>query len=95
MTPAAPGERGARLRIRVRLFAVQRELTRDPDLAGSVTVRFVIARDGRVSSSAVKRSSMGNAAVESCVASRILRFHFPEPRGGGVVIVSYPFIFSS
>ena len=32
MAPAAPGEHGARLRIRVRLFAVQRELTREREV---------------------------------------------------------------
>jgi hypothetical protein len=37
---------------------------------------------------------MGNSAVEGCIASRFMQFKFPEPKGGGIVIVSYPFIFS-
>jgi hypothetical protein len=37
---------------------------------------------------------MNNPAVESCINGRFMRFQFPEPKGGGIVIVSYPFIFS-
>lgn len=72
----------------------QRELTRDPSLGGKIVAKFTISGDGSVSKSEIKSSSMGSAAVESCIAERIMRFQFPEPKGGGVVIVSYPFMFS-
>lgn len=75
-------------------FCYQRELSRSPELAGKVTVQFVIAPDGSVSRSSVKSSSLGSAAVESCLADRMRRLSFPAPRGGGIVMVSYPFIFS-
>ena len=72
----------------------QRELTRDPSLAGKIVAKFTISKDGTVSKSEIKSSSMGNAAVESCISERIMHFQFPEPKGGGVVVVSYPFMFS-
>ncbi len=72
----------------------QRELTRDPSLAGKIVAKFTISKDGTVSKSEIKSSSMGNAAVESCISERIMRFQVPEPKGGGVVVVSYPFMFS-
>lgn len=75
-------------------YCYQRELTKNPDLGGKVTVKFVIAKDGSVSAASTKSSSIGNAAVESCVNGRIMRLQFPEPQGGGIVIVSYPFVFS-
>jgi len=75
-------------------YCYQRELTKDPDLAGRVVIKFVVARDGTVSSATVKSSTMGNNAVETCIAGRFMRFMFPEPAGGGIVIVSYPFVFS-
>ncbi|NOY27674.1 MAG: AgmX/PglI C-terminal domain-containing protein [Oligoflexia bacterium] len=75
-------------------YCYQRELTRSPDLGGKVTVKFVIAKDGSVSKASIKASSMGNATVENCIAGRFRRFQFPEPKGGGIVIVSYPFIFA-
>ena len=75
-------------------YCYQRELTKKPDLGGKITVKFVIAKDGSVSKADIKSSSMGSSSVESCIAQRFLRFQFPEPKGGGIVIVSYPFIFS-
>ncbi len=75
-------------------YCYQRELTKAPDLMGKVVVRFVIARDGSVSTAETKSSSLGNPAVESCLNGRFMRFEFPRPAGGGMVIVSYPFIFA-
>lgn len=74
-------------------YCYQRELTNDPDLGGKIVVKFVVAKDGSVASAAIKSSTMGIAAVEACVTSRFMRMQFPEPKGGGIVIVSYPFIF--
>ncbi len=76
-------------------YCYQRELTKNPGLKGKIIVKFTIAADGSVSKAGIKTSSMGSAAVESCITGRFKRFKFPEPKGGGVVIVSYPFIFSS
>lgn len=75
-------------------YCYQRELTKDPNLSGKITVKFVIARDGSVSKAEKKSSTMGNESVESCINSRFLTFQFPEPKGGGLVIVSYPFMFA-
>ncbi len=75
-------------------YCYQRELTKNPNLGGKITIKFVIAKDGSVSKASTKKSTMGNSAVESCINRRFHRFRFPEPKGGGIVIVSYPFIFS-
>jgi len=74
-------------------YCYQRELTKNPNLGGKIVVKFVIAKDGSVSKASTKSSTMGNKAVEGCINSRFQRFKFPEPKGGGIVIVSYPFIF--
>ena len=36
---------------------------------------------------------MNNAELETCVAGRVRTWVFPKPKGGGVVVVTYPFIF--
>ncbi len=75
-------------------YCYQRELTKNPNLGGKIVVKFVIAKDGTVSSASTKASTMGSPAVENCINGRFMRFKFPEPKGGGIVIVSYPFIFA-
>jgi len=76
-------------------FCYESQLTMNPNLAGQVKVRFVIAGTGRVADAKVDTSSIGNATVEQCVVGRVRTFVFPKPKGGGTVIVAYPFIFKS
>ncbi len=75
-------------------YCYQRELVNEDDLAGKITVKFVIAEDGSVSSAATKRSTMNDSDVESCLNGRFMRMRFPEPEGGGIVVCTYPFIFT-
>ena len=42
----------------------------------------------------VKTSDIGSSSVDKCVVNRFYSMQFPKPKGGGIVIVSYPFIFS-
>ena len=63
-------------------------------MAGKVVIKFVIGHDGTVSSAATKSSSLQNPAVESCINGRFMRMQFPQPRGGGLAFVSYPFLFA-
>lgn len=74
-------------------YCYQRELGANPTLAGKITVRFVIAQDGSVRSAETKSSTMNNASVEACLNAAFLQLRFPEPRGNGIVIASYPFVF--
>jgi hypothetical protein len=75
-------------------YCYQRELNKDPGLAGKVTVKFVIAGNGSVSRASIKKSTLGNDSVESCLSGRFMTLQFPEPKGNGIVIVSYPFMFA-
>lgn len=68
-------------------------LRKDPALAGKVTVTFVIAPDGSVSSSSAT-GDLPDTAVRSCVGRSFQGLSFPQPEGGGVVRVSYPLIFA-
>lgn len=68
-------------------------LTRNPTLAGTVTTRFVIGRDGAVSSVADGGSTLPDPAVVSCVVRAFYGLAFPQPEGG-IVTVTYPIAFS-
>ncbi|MFZ5475205.1 MAG: AgmX/PglI C-terminal domain-containing protein [Myxococcota bacterium] len=75
-------------------YCYQRELTKNPGLSGKITEKFVIAADGSVSTATTKTSTMNSPAVETCINGRFMRFTFPQPKGGGIVVVSYPFVFA-
>ncbi len=74
-------------------FCYEQELNKDPNLSGKVAVMFTIDPAGAVSDASVSETSLNNATTESCMLSRIRRWKFPEPKGGGVVTVTFPWIF--
>lgn len=76
-------------------YCYETELQKNRNLAGRVLVRFTISANGSVVSATTAETSMNNASVERCINDRIRRWVFPEPKGGGIVIVNYPFNFSS
>lgn len=67
--------------------------TKQPQLAGSVTIAFEIGAKGKVASSTVHESTLtpDDAAVPSCFAKAIKRWQFPRLTGVKSVSVTYPF----
>lgn len=76
-------------------YCYEKELQKNPKLAGQIKVKFTISGSGSVISAIVNGSTVKSSAVEGCVTEKIRRWVFPEPKGGGIVIVNYPFNFSS
>jgi TonB family protein len=75
-------------------YCYETELNKNPSLAGKVAVAFTIDPTGAVSEANVTETTLNNSTAENCMLSRIRRWKFPEPKGGGVVAVTYPWIFS-
>lgn len=61
---------------------------------GVVRVRFVIAPTGKVSEATIAESELDHPRTESCIVDVMRSLDFPEPRGGGTVVVTYPFTFA-
>lgn len=76
-------------------FCYEAALQREPGLAGKVAVAWTIDPAGAVAEASVSESTLGSAAVERCIVDRVRRWRFPAPQGGGVVEVSFPWIFKS
>ena len=74
-------------------YCYEKELNRTPGLKGKVVQKWVISASGSVQSATVAQTTMKNRAVESCMSRKIRSWKFPKPKGGGIVIVNYPFIF--
>ena len=58
-------------------------------------VKFTINNTGSVIEATIKESTLKNPNVESCITKKIKHWIFPAPKGGGLVVVVYPFVFKS
>ncbi len=73
----------------------ERELAKIKGLNGKVTMNWFVAPDGSVTKVFVKETTMKNKAVENCMSNSIAHWRFPQPKGGGMCSVVYPFDFSA
>jgi hypothetical protein len=76
-------------------YCYEKELVRTPGLFGKIDMEWTIGGDGLVKDSKPKTSTMNNPEVERCIAQKIRTWEFPKPKGGGIVIVRYPFVFKT
>jgi len=71
----------------------EKELGRTPTLRGKVLTSFTIGPEGRVAEASVLQSTAESADLEACLLRSLRQVRFPAPRGGGEVLVTYPFLF--
>jgi outer membrane biosynthesis protein TonB len=76
-------------------YCYEQELNKNPNLYGKVSVAFTIDGTGDVSDATVNETTMNNPNVENCMSVHIRRWKFPEPKGGGQVFVTYPWLFKA
>jgi hypothetical protein len=74
-------------------YCYDNALTRNPKLTGKVSVRWIITEGGTVGSSNVVNTTTNTPELDRCIAGRVLTWVFPKPKGGGVAVVTYPFVF--
>ena len=74
-------------------FCYETGLARNPNLAGRVSIRFVIDRTGSVNLAQDAGSELADAGVVACVARAVADLTFPPPPDG-IVTVTYPLVFS-
>ncbi|MFT5355331.1 MAG: hypothetical protein ACI9KE_002550 [Polyangiales bacterium] len=72
-------------------FCYEQALSSEPSLQGRLMMRFIIAPNGAVSSATAIEVPVGFEGIGRCVQGAFRRWTFPEPAGGGIVIVNYPF----
>lgn len=62
---------------------------------GRATLKITIGPDGVVREVEVVGSTLQHAQLETCLAEQAEGMQFPKPRGGGIVIVTYPMVFGA
>lgn len=73
-------------------WCYQDRLQSNRKLGGKVTLAFTILPNGTTHEPRVANSSLGDAALEQCISTKMARWRFPQPKDGGVVEVAYPLI---
>ncbi len=76
-------------------FCYESALQQDASLSGKVAMLWVIGASGEVVDVKVAESSLGSAAVEGCLLDRVGKWRFPEPKDGGSVTVTFPWVFKA
>lgn len=76
-------------------WCYRNELQKKPELAGKITIEFVISPTGAVLKPRIAATSMRSGAVEGCIISKVKLWRFPAPKSGGAAKVRYPFIFKA
>jgi TonB family protein len=71
----------------------ERQLKRNPKLAGTVKIQFTIQQSGRIGQATVLQNTTGDSGLGTCIVSQIKRWRFRKPDGGSVT-VAYPFVFA-
>jgi TonB family protein len=73
----------------------ERALDHNRELSGRISVLFTISPNGQVLSSSIQSSTLDSAELEDCTGRAVCDWRFQAPDGGGIVIVSYPFNFTT
>jgi hypothetical protein len=69
-------------------------LIHTPGLTGKLVLEWTIGTSGEVKAIRTKASTLDSNDVIGCITDSLRTWHFPAPKGG-VVVVSYPFLFNA
>lgn len=67
----------------------------DDSPSGRMVIGLGIDSEGMVSNASLNSSTLEEGQIEGCVIEILVELEFPEPRGGGVVVIDYPFTFNA
>lgn len=75
-------------------FCYEEQLAVNPKLAGKVVIKWTIDADGNASNATVVAdgTSLADDKVHQCMMARIVSWQFPKPKGGGIAVITYPWI---
>lgn len=76
-------------------YCYENALLSNPKLSGKLETSWTIQADGSVSNLVSQSEDVMASNLHNCIKERIVLWKFPQPKGGGVVHVKYPFVFSS
>jgi hypothetical protein len=78
-------------------YCYETQLAINPRLQGKVAIKWIINADGIASNPQIDGSAttLEDDKVHQCMMSRITSWQFPKPKGGGIAVITYPWILRS
>jgi hypothetical protein len=78
-------------------YCYEQQLAINPRLQGKVAIKWIINADGSATSAQVDRgtTTLEDGKVHECMMARIQSWQFPKPKGGGMAVITYPWILRS
>ena len=75
-------------------YCYEQQLAINPRLQGKVSIKWIIQADGSATNPQVDESAttLDDGKVHECMMSRITSWQFPKPKGGGIAVITYPWI---
>ncbi|HUL59612.1 MAG TPA: adventurous gliding motility protein GltG [Anaeromyxobacteraceae bacterium] len=75
-------------------YCYEQQLAINPKLSGKVSIKWIINADGSASGAQVDAGSttLADDKVHRCMMERIQSWQFPKPKGGGMAVITYPWI---
>jgi len=72
----------------------EKALKRSPALTGKIVVKLTIGADGKVAKTEITQDTLQDASLAAELLKVLSRMRFPKPKGGGSMVVTYPFVFA-
>jgi len=77
-------------------YCYEQRLAINPRLSGKVSIKWIINADGSASGAVIVHDSgsttLDDVEVHDCMMKRIQSWQFPKPKGGGMAVITYPWI---
>ena len=70
----------------------EKYLKKKKNASGQITINLVVNADGRVATTKIVSSKVGDKKMKQCVVKNIKRWSFPKPREVESVSVTYPIV---
>ncbi len=75
-------------------YCYETALLKDDKISGKIATTWTIKADGSVAEINSSSDEIKATVLHPCVRAQIQKWKFPQPKGGGVVRVKYPFLFN-
>jgi hypothetical protein len=75
-------------------YCYEQQLALNPRLQGKISIKWIIQADGSATNPQVEAgaTTLESSQVHECMMSRITSWQFPKPKGGGIAVITYPWI---